>query len=157
MNAHRMRRWMIGLLYTVAAAHVAVGALLPWLADAPLLDQYYRRIGAAFWQTPPPIESRALQAWWIAMIGPTFQVLGLWMLLLMHQENRHRDARLWRWLIAGLVLWAPQDVLISLRADCWPHVWMDALVLVLMLPPLLWLQRHDAAHDWRPAAGTAPC
>ena len=41
MNAHGRRRWMIPLLYTIALAHLAVGALLPWLADAPLLDEYY--------------------------------------------------------------------------------------------------------------------
>jgi hypothetical protein len=157
MNAHRIRGWMTGLLYTLAAAHLALGALLPWIADASLFDDYYRRIGAAFWHADPPAEASALQSWWVAMFGPSLQVLGLWMLLLVHQADRHHDVRLWRWLIAGLVLWAPQDVLISLRADCWPHVWIDAIALAFMLPPLLWLQRHDAVHGWRKASATAPC
>lgn len=157
MHAYGRRRWMIRWLYALAAAHLAVGLALPWLADAPLFDAYFRRIGAAFWHATPPAESRALQAWWIAMFGPSLQALGLWMLVLMQQADRHRDVRLWRWLIAGLALWAPQDVLISLRADCWAHVWIDAVALALMLPPLLWLQRHDAAHRWRSASGGARC
>lgn len=44
-----------------------------------------------------------------------------------------------------LAVWAPQDILVSLRAACWPHVWADVAALAVMLPPLLWLWRHDAA------------
>jgi hypothetical protein len=56
-----------------------------------------------------------------------------------------RQAQVWFWLIGGLLLWAPQDMLVSLRADCWPHVWADAAALAIMLPPLLYLWRHDRA------------
>jgi hypothetical protein len=72
-------------------------------------------------------------------------VLGLWMLALIHLGGRLRQPRIWLWLAGGLALWAPQDMLVSLRADYWPHVWIDAAALALMLPPLLWLWRHDAS------------
>lgn len=39
----------------------------------------------------------------------------------------------------GPVLWAPQDMLISLRADCWNHVWLDCVALAGMLAPLFYL------------------
>jgi hypothetical protein len=42
-------------------------------------------------------------------------------------------------LIAGLLLWAPQDIVISLQAGAWQHVWLDALALAGMLPPLAYL------------------
>jgi hypothetical protein len=59
--------------------------------------------------------------------------------------DRQRNAFAWGALIAGIVLWAPQDMLISLRADCWPNVWLDSLALATVLPPLLWLFRRDRA------------
>jgi hypothetical protein len=34
-------------------------------------------------------------------------------------------------------------MLVSLRADCWPHVAVDAFALALMLPPLAWLWLQD--------------
>lgn len=139
------RTWMVRWLLAAAAAHVLVGALLPWAADAPALDGYHRGVEAAFWPDGTPAQARALQAWWLALFGPTLQVMGLWMLALVHLAGRLRQPSTWLWLAGGLLVWAPQDVMISLRAACWPHVWTDAAALVLMLPPLLWLWRHDRA------------
>jgi hypothetical protein len=49
----------------------------------------------------------------------------------------------WGWLITGIVLWAPQDMLISAQAQVWSHLWFDSLALLTLLPPLFWLYRHD--------------
>jgi hypothetical protein len=46
-------------------------------------------------------------------------------------------------LILGLLVWAPQDMAISAQAHCWTNVALDLVALVLMLPPLLWLCKHD--------------
>jgi hypothetical protein len=140
-----MRQWMIRCLLVVSAIHVAVGALLPWLGGAAVFDAYHSGIETAFWPAGAPGEARGLQSWWIALFGPTIQVMALWMIGLIHLADRLRQSGIWLWLIGGLLVWAPQDMLVSLRADCWPHVWMDAAALVLMLPPLLWLWRHDRA------------
>ena len=69
--------------------------------------------------------------------------MSLWMWALVRLGGRQRNAEIWAWLMAGLVLWAPQDMLISLRADQWPHVWIDVFALATMLPPLLCLYRYD--------------
>ncbi|UUZ53114.1 hypothetical protein LP419_29710 [Massilia sp. H-1] len=37
------------------------------------------------------------------------------------------------------MLWAPQDMLISLQANCWAHVWIDSFAVAAMLPPLIYL------------------
>ena len=42
-----------------------------------------------------------------------------------------------------LVVWAPQDMLISARAHCWMNLWIDLVALAVMLPPLLWLCKLD--------------
>ena len=51
----------------------------------------------------------------------------------------------WTWLIIGLLVWAPQDMLISLRASAVIHVWIDGFALLAMLPPLCWLCWYDRA------------
>lgn len=159
MDKLAVRTWMIRWLYAVAAGHVVVGALLPWLASAPLLDGYHAGIETAFWGANAPVEARQLQAWWLSLFGPTVQLMALWMAALIYLADRARQPQVWLWLMAGLLLWAPQDIVVSLRADIWSHVWIDLFALVILLPPLFWLWHMDrgaqpaveAAHDTVPA------
>lgn len=159
MKRDAMRDWMVKWLLAVAALHVVVGALLPLLAGSALLDSYHDGIARVFWPEGAPAAAlapaRALQAWWMALFGPTVQALGLWMGALVWLAGRLRDARIWLWLGAGLLLWAPQDVVISLRAGCWTHFWADAFALAVMLPPLAWLWRHNRTRAAAPARRAA--
>jgi hypothetical protein len=145
MHRDATRTWMIRWLFAVAAGHVVGGGLLPWLATTPLLDAYHDGVEAAFWVGAAPAGARDLQAFWLALFGPTVQLMALWMMALIHLAGQLRQPRIWLWLMAGLVVWAPQDIVVSLRAGVWSHVWVDGLVLALMLPPLCWLWRFDQA------------
>jgi hypothetical protein len=133
------RRSCVMWMYAAALAHILVGMILPWIGHRPEIDNYLadaaRALGSA--------DGRAVQAWWIALFGPTLQSFGLWMLALVWFGERRREAGAWLWLIAGLLLWAPQDMLVSLRADAWLNVWVDLITLALLLPPLAWLWRID--------------
>jgi hypothetical protein len=147
MSAAFVRTWALRLTWASIAGHLLVGALLPLIVNAPLLDGYHRGIEAAFWGGDAPPAARAMQNWWIALFGPTVQAAALWMGALAWIGERQRNAFAWGALIAGLLLWAPQDIAISLRAQCWNHVWLDCGALALMLPPLLCLyliDRHKA-------------
>lgn len=139
------RSWAIRWLYAVAAGHVLAGALLPWFAAAAVFDGYHGGIEAAFWQAGAPVEARGLQTWWIALFGPTVQLVGLFMIALVHLADRLRQPQVWLWLAAGLLVWAPQDILVSLRAGVWAHLGIDLFALAILLPPLCWLWRHDRA------------
>ncbi len=79
----------------------------------------------------------------MALFGPTMQSLSLWMAALIYFGDHYRSRLAWGMLIAGIVVWAPQDILVSLRAECWTHVWVDGFALATMLPPLVWLWRLD--------------
>ncbi|WP_229507007.1 cell division protein [Pseudoduganella rivuli] len=137
------RRWLVYWLYAAALAHLLAGLLLPWLSGMPFLDDYHRSIAAGFWAGAAPTEAHAQQAWWMALFGPTMQSVGLWMFALVQIGHRQRSAAVWAWLIAGIVLWAPQDMLLSQRAGVLANVWLDLFAVATMLPPLVWLWRMD--------------
>ena len=138
------RTWAVRVVFAAIALHVVVGMLLPVLVNLPLLDDYHQATAAAFWGAAPvPVEALAMQRWWMALFGPTVQAAAVWMGALAWIGARHRMAFAWGALIAGLLLWAPQDMVISLKAGAWRHVWLDSLALAGMLPPLAYLLYID--------------
>jgi hypothetical protein len=138
------RTWAVRVVFAATALHVVGGMLLPVIVNLPLLDDYHHGIAAAFWgRAPAPVEAIALQRWWMALFGPTVQAAAIWMGALAWIGARHRLAFAWGALIAGLLLWAPQDMAVSLQAGAWQHVWLDVLALAGMLPPLAYLVLID--------------
>ncbi|WP_083940987.1 DUF4166 domain-containing protein [Pseudoduganella violaceinigra] len=138
------RKWLVRWLYASAAAHLLVGLLLPWAADARALDWYHAWLGGPL--------ARPRDAWWMALFGATLQCVGLWMLALVWFGDQRRERAAWLWIAAGLLLWGPQDILVSLRGSVWPNVWVDCATLALLLPALWRLYRIDAVHAARAAA-----
>jgi hypothetical protein len=145
MKRDTVRTWAVRLTYASIAGHLLVGALLPLIAGAALFDAYHHGIETAFWGAQIPAAARAQQVWWISLFGPTVQAAAVWMGALAWIGDRQRNAFAWGALIAGIVLWAPQDMLISLRANCWTHVWIDSFALLCTLPPLICLFYIDRA------------
>ncbi len=138
------RRWMVRWMTGAAIAHALVGAALPWLAGATWFDAYHLGIERHFWAGIAPPQARDQQIWWIALFGATLQCAGIWMLALVRVGSRLRQRAVWAWLLAGLLVWAPQDMLISLQAGTWMHVAADMVALLTMAPPLVWLWRRDS-------------
>jgi hypothetical protein len=142
------RKWLVRWMYASAVAHLLVGLLLPWVADAAALGWYHELIG--------PASEHARQAWWMALFGPTIQCVGVWMLALVRFGDQYRAPSAWLWIGAGLLLWGPQDIMVSLRAGVWPNVWLDLATLALLLPAVWRLHRLDAANQAVPAAAREP-
>ena len=139
-----LRTWAVRAVYAAVALHLLVGMLLPLLVNLPVLDDYHRAVVAAFWDVQPvPAQALALQRWWMALFGPTVQAAAVWMWALAWIGDRQRLPVAWGALIAGLLLWAPQDMWLSLRAGAWSHVWLDSVALAGMLPPLVYLYFND--------------
>lgn len=148
MNRATLRTWAVRLTYASIAGHLVVGALLPLIVNLGVLDGYHHGIESAFYTAGVPAEAREHQRWWISLFGPTVQAAAVWMAALAYIGDRQRSAFAWGALIAGIVLWAPQDMYISLLANVWPHVWIDTAALVIMLPPLFalyFIDRQKAA------------
>ena len=140
-----VRRIVVNGMYAAAIVHLLVGAALPWVAGASWLDAYHRRIELHFWAATAPDAARAQQIWWLSLFGATLQCASVWMLALVHLGNRLRRREVWGWLLAGLLIWAPQDMLLSWHAQVGSHVVADVAALVAMVPPLVWLWRRDTA------------
>ena len=145
------RTWLVRWIYMAVAAHLVVGVLLPLCAGSALSDGYRRGIEAFFFDGPAPADARALHVWWLSLFGPTVQAAAIWMAGLAVMGDKQRNAFAWAMLILGLLVWAPQDMLISARAHCWINLWIDTLALLVMLPPLLWLCKLDLAFKHRKA------
>ena len=140
---YRGRMLCIIWLYLVAAGHFLVGMLLPWLMDAAWFEAYHQAIEHTFWQGAAPASARSQQVWWIGLFGPTVQAVAIWMAALIRLGQLHGGRFAWLMLIVGLLIWAPQDIAFSLRADAWSHVWIDLFAVGVTLPPLLWLYWRD--------------
>ena len=138
-----LRRWLVWWIYAAALAHLLAGVLLTWCANATVPESYHQAIEQFFWSSAAPAAARAQQLWWMALFGATLQLLALFMQALIWQADRQREARLWGLLIVGLLLWAPQDMLISAQARVWPNLWVDVLALLSMLPALVGLDFLD--------------
>jgi hypothetical protein len=132
------RPWLVRWIYAIAFAHFAAGIWLAWFSDSIFFDDYHQ----AILNQVKDLSAGAhiLQVWWLSLFGATLQNLAVFMAALTFVGNKFRCSAVWVWMMLGLILWAPQDILISLQLNLWLHMWVDLAVLIVMLPPLgiLW-------------------
>lgn len=139
------RKWLIYWMYLIAIAHLVGGILVSWFSNIDSLDAYHNDILRRFGE--PSIQLHHLHIWWLNLFGATLQNVAIFMGILIYIGNKVRNALVWLWMAVGLVVWFPQDIIISLRIDLWAHVWVDAIAMLVLLPPLifLWIIDKDDA------------
>lgn len=138
-----LRRGLVLWLYAAGAGHLLAGLLLTWAGHQALFNDYLASIEQAFWGAAAPAPARAQQVWWLGLFGATLQSYALYLLALVYLGDRLRAPAAWAWLMAGIVLWAPQDMWLSWQVGMSSHLWIDSFALLVLLPPLAWLYRHD--------------
>ncbi|VVP52235.1 cell division protein [Pseudomonas fluorescens] len=147
MISSSLRHILVLWLYVAALVHLFAGVILTWAGYSGLLETYLQFLEQALWSFSVASDAaRELHVWWLALFGATLQSYSLYMLALVHFGNRLKAPMAWGWLGVGLLLWAPQDMLVSAQKQMWLHLWLDGFALLLMLPPLIWLYRHDYRH-----------
>ncbi|WP_130928417.1 cell division protein [Pseudomonas sp. Sample_20] len=143
-SSSSLRPALVLWLYAAAITHILAGLTLTWAGDSGLLDGYLQVLELSFWGADAvPTAGHEQQVWWLALFGATLQSYSLYMFALVHLGNRLKVPAVWGWLIAGILLWAPQDMWLSAQQQVWSHVWLDGFALLVLLPPLFWLYRHD--------------
>ncbi|WP_330205784.1 TIGR01777 family oxidoreductase [Pseudomonas sp. AM14(2022)] len=142
--SNSLRPALVLWLYAAAIVHILAGLTLTWAGHSGLLDGYLHTLELAFWGADAvPTAGHEQQVWWFALFGATLQSYSLYMLALVHLGSRLKAPAVWGWLIAGVLLWAPQDMWLSAQKQVWSHLWLDGFALLVLLPPLVWLYRHD--------------
>ena len=130
-------RWLL----LVALGHVAVGLLIPVWAYSPLFDFYSNLLKDTFWLSQElPQETKEFQRWILALFGPTIASVGVLMFYLVKAGIKHREPGPWNALLIVTVIWASGDIGISLMHDFWPHVLVDAMAMLVIVPPTLILR-----------------
>lgn len=143
LKGSSVRSWLVAWLYVIAFGHFVVAIGITWCADSPWFTSYHQDILTAF-GFPLPMGAMELQLWWISLFGATLQAFALFMLMLVYLANRYRHAYIWLLLAGVMLLWAPQDMFISIQKNIWVHVWADVAAVAVLVPPLFalgWLDR----------------
>ncbi|WCD83632.1 cell division protein [Pseudomonas sp. TUM22785] len=139
----RLRQLLVYWLYAAAFGHLCAGLVLTWFNHLPLFEAYQQGVEHAFWTGAVPAGARDQQLWWQALFGATMQSYAVFMFALVRIGDRGRNGSAWGWMMVGILLWAPQDMLLSAQRGIWAHLWVDGFALLALLPPLAWLYRHD--------------
>ncbi len=147
MQTEQSRLWLVRWLYVAAIAHFLIGVMLPWVSGLGVVEVYHQLVEQHFWPQAAPDAARDMQVWWLSLFGPTIQTVGLWMAALTYLGDKHRSRYAWLWLMAGILVWAPQDMWISMQAEMRVNVWIDCIALASLIPPLLLLWKIDASKN----------
>lgn len=137
-----VRLWLVRWLYLVAVGHFVIALGVTWCADSSLFSAYQQSLLTTF-GLPEHEGALELQLWWVSLFGATLQAFALFMLALIYLANQHRFAVVWLILAGVILLWAPQDIAISIQKNVWTHVWADLAAVIALVPPLLILWRLD--------------
>ncbi|MEN0036132.1 MAG: hypothetical protein AAGC78_03655 [Cellvibrio sp.] len=137
-----VRSWLVSWLYLVAVGHFVIALGVTWWSDASWFAAYQQSILHSF-GFPQDTGTLELQLWWISLFGATLQAFSLFMLALMYLANKHRLASIWLILAGVILLWAPQDIIISIQKNVWSHAWIDLAAIIALVPTLLILWRLD--------------
>lgn len=137
-------RWLL----LVAMGHIVAGLVLPIWAYSPAFDFYSDLLKDAFWLAQEvPQETKEFQRWILALFGPTIASVGVLMTYLIKAGIKHREPGPWNALLIVTAIWAPGDIGISLMYNFWPHVLVDAVAMLVIVPPTLILRARSIKHQ----------
>lgn len=136
-----MTRFLHNWLLAIAWLHLIAGLAIPFIAHSGLFDFYSSLLQQSFWpgQLVPP-ETLAFQRWLVSLFGPTLASVGVAMIYLVRAGIRSTEAWPWNAILAALAVWAPSDIMISLMKNFWLHLWIDAVALLTIVPPVLMMR-----------------
>ncbi len=134
-------------LYAFALAHVLGGLALPWLIHTELFRYYNQTLYAALRLQDAPSQEAA--RFLLGLIGPTMASWGLLFFLVLRQGFARPTPAAWWLILLALLLWAPYDSWLSWRQGLPLNALINAVALLLVLPPLLLLRPYflRARHD----------
>lgn len=133
MTLQTAKRW----LQTLAVIHIIGGLLLPIMVYTPLAAPYFGHLQNAF----PDSNPESLR-FLIGVFGPTVASWGLLFFYAIGKAFESRTRKDW-WLLASATLvWAVLDTAFSIANNVFAHFYLNGIVLVLFLLPLILTRKH---------------
>ena len=127
------KRW----LQTLAVIHIIGGLLLPVMVYTPLAAPYFQHLQIVF----PDSNPESLK-FLIGVFGPTVASWGLLFFYAIGKAFESRTRKDWWLLVSATLVWAVLDTAFSIANNVFAHFYLNGIVLVLFLLPLILTRKH---------------
>lgn len=124
-------------LQVLAIIHIIGGLLLPILVYTPLAAPYF-----ALLQTALPDSNPQSLKFLIGVFGPTVASWGLLFFYAIGKAFESRTRKDWWILVSAVLIWSVLDTAFSIVNNVFAHFYLNGLVLVLFLVPLILTRKH---------------
>jgi len=134
-------RWLLAVSILVTL----FGFFMALTSNRPLFDLFNDRINPAFWgQAGPGPAAEAFQQWVYGVWGATVAGWGILMIFVVYHSLRQQQRWAWRALVVALLAWYLLDTVISLYHGVLFNAAFNSLLLILFLPPLLFIRKAQS-------------
>lgn len=140
------RSLAIGWLNIIMVAHLLGGFAVSWCTQSGVFSSYHEQVLSAF-NLIQSTQAAELHEWWLNLFGATFQAFSAVSLLLIYVAKQRANAVVWGLFALTILGWAVQDVTISARIQFTLHYWVDAIAVLILVPPMLYLAYKDFNHE----------
>lgn len=121
----------------IAIIHIIGGLLLPFIVFTPIDTPYFEHLQKAF-----PQGDLASMKFLIGVFGPTVASWGLLFYYAVCKAFQSKTPRDWWLLFAAVMVWLVFDTTFSLFFGITAHLYINGLVAIIILLPLLKLKAH---------------
>ncbi|WP_223578575.1 hypothetical protein [Kangiella taiwanensis] len=128
-----VERW----LKLIAVIHIIGGVILPFMVFTPLATSYFEHLLNAF----PDSDIESLR-FLVGVFGPTVASWGLLFYCAVGKAFQSKTPRDWWLLFAAVMVWLVFDTTFSLFFNITTHLYINGLVAIIILLPLLKLKAH---------------
>jgi len=121
----------------IAIIHIVGGLLLPLIVFTPVATPYFDHLLKTF-----PQGDLTSMKFLIGVFGPTVASWGLLFYYAVGKAFQSKTPRDWWFLFAAVMVWLVFDTTFSLFFDITAHLYINGLVAIIILLPLLKLKTH---------------
>lgn len=124
-------------LKLIAIIHIIGGLLLPFVVFTPIATPYFEHLQKAF-----PQGDLTSMKFLIGVFGPTVASWGLLFYYALGKAFLSKTQKDWWFLFSTVMIWLVFDTVFSLLFNVTAHLYINILVALLTLFPLLALKPH---------------
>jgi len=127
-----------GWLIFVFLVSLAVGIVLIFFPDSPVMSLYNKKVAAAFYATDQvPTQFLAHHTWVMAVLGSAIIGWGITLLFLTIFAFKERNRWAWNCMAIAVPIWVIIDSLASIKAGVYMEFIFNLVFLVAVLIPLI--------------------